>query len=336
MTQGTMIQGSVRPLFDDQDFAVLVTPEAPVSDPMSWIAANLDGIQRLGLAHPAMVLRDIGVRNDTDFQRVCSSLLGEPSAYMYRSTPRTEVIDGIMTATEYPASEEILMHCESAYQRDWPLRLAFCCIQPAASGGQTPIADIHALTQALGSELVDEFHRRGVRYIRNYHDGFDLPWQTVFQTDDPRQVEAYCKAQGIDVIWLADGRLRTEQTAQGTAVHPLSGQRLWFNQAHLFHPSALGEDVWQDMQDIFGDDGLPRDARFGDGTPIEPDVLACVRNTFAATARQFDWQAGDVMLVDNMLVAHGRRPFSGARRVLVSMGPMRSTLTTETAQAPGR
>lgn len=327
-----MIEGNVRPLFDDQDFAVLVTPDVPVSDPMGWIAANLDDIQRLATAHPAVVLRNIGVSSESDFQQVCASLLGAPSEYMYRSTPRTEVIEGIMTATEYPASEEILMHCESAYQRDWPLRLAFCCLQPAASGGQTPIADIRALTDALGSELVDEFQRRGVRYIRHYHDGVDLPWQTVFQTDDPRQVESYCKSHDIDATWLADGRLRTEQTAQGTADHPFNGERLWFNQAHLFHPSALGEEVWQDMVEIFGDDGMPRDARYGDGAPIEPEVLERIRKDYAAAARQFDWQAGDVLLVDNMLVAHGRRPFSGQRRVLVSMGPMLSAITARAGQ----
>ena len=31
------------------------------------------------------------------------------------------------------------------------------------------------------------------------------------------------------------------------------------------------------------------------------------------------WQPGDVALLDNYLVMHGRRPFSGKRRVLASL-----------------
>jgi alpha-ketoglutarate-dependent taurine dioxygenase len=33
----------------------------------------------------------------------------------------------------------------------------------------------------------------------------------------------------------------------------------------------------------------------------------------------FAWQKGDLLMVDNMLVAHGRAPFTGPRRILVAM-----------------
>lgn len=82
--------------------------------------------------------------------------------------------------------------------------------------------------------------------------------------------------------------------------------------------------MMEDMLDIFGADGLPRDARLGDGTAISPILLDNVRAAFAMETRDFDWRTGDVMIVDNMRAAHGRRPFTGSRRVLVSMGGMYS------------
>jgi alpha-ketoglutarate-dependent taurine dioxygenase len=32
-----------------------------------------------------------------------------------------------------------------------------------------------------------------------------------------------------------------------------------------------------------------------------------------------DWNTGDLLVIDNVLVGHGRRPFTGSRRVLVAM-----------------
>lgn len=320
------IEGSVRRLFDGEDFAVIVEPNGESGNAPAWVSGNLPAIETLAREHPVVVLRGIGISAEADFPAVRDLLVGQPANYVYRSTPRTEVLEGIMTATEYPATEEILMHCENAYQRDWPLRLVFCCIKPSETGGQTPVADVRAVTRALGDEVLDEVERRGVRYVRNYHEGFDLDWKTVFQTEDRGEVEAFCRANDIDFEWTPEGHLRTAQTCQGTARHPVTGERLWFNQAQLFHPSALGEDVLEDLIDIFGEDSLPRDARYGDGAPIEPEILSRVRDAFQAEARQFDWQAGDVMIVDNMLASHARRPFTGSRRVLVSMGRMNSEL----------
>ena len=311
-------------LFDDEPLGVVV--EAPESgiDLAAWLDVQRDAVEDLASRHPVVLLRGFSVPDEAAFARVRDRLIPKPADYVYRSTPRTSVGDGILTATEYPASEEILLHCENAYQRDWPLRLVFCCLIPAETGGQTPVCDVRRVTERLGDDILDTVERRGIRYIRNYHPGFDLDWRTVFQTEDRGDVEAFCAENGIEWEWLPDGHLRTAQICQGVATHPVTGERVWFNQAHLFHPSALGDEAMEDMIDIFGSDGLPRDARYGDGEPIAPEILDRVRRAFADEARQFDWRAGDVTVVDNMLAAHGRRPFTGARRVLVSMGLMAS------------
>lgn len=316
----------VCPVFSDRDFAALVEAENPEIDLAVWVDENREALERLTTEYPVLLLRGFKVANDFDFVRVRQSLIPTPAEYLYRSTPRSHVDDGVMTATEYPENQEILQHCENAYQRDWPMRLLFCCLVAAQSGGQTSVSDVSRVTQRLDPEIVDEFGKRGICYIRNYHDGFDLDWRVVFQTQSRDAVETFCKANDITTEWIDDNSLRTRQVCQGVANHPVTGELLWFNQAHLFHPSALGNEVMQDMMDIFGTDGLPRYAQFGDDTTIPPDMLSHVRAAFAAETRSFDWQAGDVMIVDNMRAAHGRQPYSGDRRVLVSMGFMYSEM----------
>lgn len=317
---------NVCSVFSDREFAALIEAEHPEIDLAIWVSENRDALERLTTDYPVLLFRGFKVANDGDFVRVRQSLIPTPAEYLYRSTPRSHVDSGVMTATEYPANQEILQHCENAYQRDWPMRLLFCCLVPAQIGGQTSLSDVSRVTQRLGPEVVKVFGNLGICYIRNYQEGFDLDWRVVFQTESRDVVEAFCKANEITYEWLDGSSLRTRQVCQGVANHPATGEQLWFNQAHLFHPSALGDEVMQDMLDIFGADGLPRHSQFGDGTAISPDMLACVREAFAAEARSFDWQAGDVMIVDNMRAAHGRQPYSGDRRVLVSMGLMYSEM----------
>jgi alpha-ketoglutarate-dependent taurine dioxygenase len=113
--------------------------------------------------------------------------------------------------------------------------------------------------------------------------------------------------------------LRTEQVCQGAARHPLSGDIVFFNQAHLFHVSSLSAKAAADMIEFFGRDRLPRNATYGDGEDIRADDLELVRAAFSSAAVDLQWQQGDVVILDNMRFAHGRRAYSGERRVLASL-----------------
>jgi hypothetical protein len=267
----------------------------------------------------AVVLRGFRVPDAEAFSAFIDALHVAPMPYTYRSTPRTQVASGVYTATEYPADREIPLHNENAYQRNWPNKIAFCCLQPATTGGETPLADMHAVEAQLGADLIERFARLGVRYDRVYYDGFDLPWQEVFQSEDRADVERFCAAQQIACQWLEDGGLKTSQVSPGTQRHPLNGRTYYFNQAHLFHPSSLGEDVLEYLLDAFGADGLPRNACYGNGEPIDDATLTRVREAFAGAAVDIAWQRGDIVLADNLQVAHGRRSYTGARRVLTSL-----------------
>lgn len=288
-------------------------------DLLPWLAAEQALVRTLIDRHGALLLRGFGPPEPEHLADVLTLLGGALVDYVYKSTPRTRVEGRVFTATEYPADQWIPQHCEMAYARTWPRLLAFHCITAADDGGQTPLADVARVTERLPADLLARFEERGVLYIRNYGLGVDLHWTDVFQTDDPRAVDALCVETGIETEWLDDDHLRTRQVCQGTARHWRTGERVVFNQAHLFHPSNLPAAVREALEAAFGEEDLPRTARYGDGSPIDEADLARVRAAFDAETRMFDWQPGDVLLVDNMRWSHGRAPFSGSRRVLVAM-----------------
>jgi alpha-ketoglutarate-dependent taurine dioxygenase len=211
------------------------------------------------------------------------------------------------------------MHNEMAYTNSWPLKIWFLCLKAAEQQGETPIADSRQIYNRLNPALRERFAEKKVMYVRNYGTGIDLPWQNVFQTDDKAEVEDYCRQNGIEFEWKADDGLRTRQVCQAVAMHPKTGEMLWFNQAHLFHASSLKPEIYESLISTFKEEDYPRNTYYGDGSPIEPAALAEIRAIYEAEAVIFPWQEGDVLMLDNMLVAHGRQPFTGSRKIVVGM-----------------
>lgn len=238
--------------------------------------------------------------------------------YEFGSTPRSSVSGGIYTSTEYPAHSSIPLHGEQAYTREWPLKIWFFCAQAAARGGETPIADARLVLRRMPAHLRARF-AKGLIYVRNYSDELDLPWQRVFNTESKAAVENYCAMHDIAWEWLADDGLRTRQHCQSIARHPRTGESVWFNQAHLFHVSALDADVREMLIDIYGEENLPRNTYYGDGSVIPDADLDVVRAVLDDCKIIFPWQTGDVLMLDNMLTMHAREPFSGPRKVVVAM-----------------
>jgi alpha-ketoglutarate-dependent taurine dioxygenase len=311
-------------MFPDQRILLLVQAPASDRDIGNFVQAYSQQIQSALLQHGAVLLRGFEVHNAEDFARCIDATGLERIDYVYRSTPRTAVGDKIFTATEYPPQQDIVLHNENAYQRDWPLKLAFCCVVAAPSGGATPVGDMRKITDGIGPRLVEQFAERGVRYVRHYRHHVDLSWQVVFQAETPESVADYCRAAGIEHEWLDAETLRTSQIAHGVAEHPLTGEQVYFNQAHLFHVTSLGTKGAESLIKLFGADRLPRHATYGNGEEIAAEDLEHVRAVFRRNEVTFSWQQGDVLFLDNMQVAHGRRPYRGPRKILASLLDARS------------
>jgi hypothetical protein len=289
------------------------------TDVRSWIRSNQVllsvTLDRLG----ALLLRQEQVVTESGFKELVAAFSQHPLDYVYRSTPRTSLGSGIYTATEFPAGLTIPQHSENSYQSEWPLYLLFFCECPAVgTGGQTSLARLSNVTNRIDCSIRQRFAAKKVAYIRNYNKNLDLPWQIVFQTESRSQVEEFCYAHNIEFEWRGEC-LRTRQVCQALARHPRTGAIVWFNQAHLFHPSSLDERTRATMRQLFAADDFPRNATYGDGTPLDEPELDHIRRAFNDEIVTFQWRSGDVLILDNMQISHGRTPYKGARRVLVAM-----------------
>ena len=288
--------------------------------PSTCLAQLRERIEFAKTQFGGLLLRGFAPLSSAAFNSFATSF-GKPLlTYEFGSTPRSRIEKGVYSSTEYPADQWIDQHNEQSYTLKWPGSIWFYCDLPAEQGGATPIADSRLVYRRLDPALRRHFSEHGVMYVRNYGNGLDLPWEQVFGTDDRTEVERYCRANHIDYEWLDDGdALRTRQVCQSEVRHPVTGDTVWFNQAHLFHVSSLPPSVREALLDVVDADRLPRNTFFGDGTPIEASMLDEIRSVYRDTMLSFPWQAADALVLDNLLMSHGRAPFSGKRRVLVAM-----------------
>lgn len=306
------------------ELPALIVPAVPGQSLLAALPALRAEIDALMTTVGGVLLRGFEVPAVEDF-RAFAAAFGHPLLnYEFGSTPRSAIGGGVYTTTEYPAHQSIPLHNEQAYTRMWPMKAWFHCVLPAQEGGETPIADSRAIYRRMPAAIRQRF-ADGILYVRNYGD-FDVPWQQVFNTDSRDEVEAFCRKAHIQWEWKDDGDLRTTQLCQAIETHPVTGDTVWFNQAHLFHVSNLQPEVRESLEELLGLDNLPRNTYFADGSPIPDQMLDEVRAVLDAETVSFLWEKGDVLMLDNMLAAHARSPFKGPRKVVVAMAQSHGNL----------
>jgi len=307
-------------LVPNKSLPLVVEPATKSVDLVSWAEDNRERVEQELLANGAILLRGFGLNAPDDLQRFALAVSkGELIEYRERSSPRSTVSGLVYTSTDYPADQSIFLHNENSYAHNWPKKLFFFCQSPAELGGETPIADVRKVLTRIDAEIVQQFARKGVLYVRNFSDAVGLSWKTVFQTEDRNQVEDYCRQSGYDFEWRDNSRLRTRRIGQAVATHPQTGEKIWFNHAAFFHISTLPQTIWESLLHQCREEDLPNHTYYGDGSQIEPSTIEQIREAYRSEAITFQWRMGDLLIIDNMLVAHGRAPYQGRRKILVAM-----------------
>ena len=292
---------------------------APTRDAAGWAAEHRDALRAVVAEHGAVMVRGLGLSDPEQviavFHQLATQLMADREAF----ASRRSYGPGVYSSSTWPPNQPMCMHHELSYRLEFPGLMLFACLVPPASGGATGVADAARVLQALPADLVERFEREGWILARSFNDEIGASIAEAFGTDDPAAIEAYCQANGIEYAWQPDGELRTRQRRSTVVRHPLTGQRCWFNQIAFLNEWTMAPEVHEYLVEIYGEDGLPFNTRFGNGDPIGEDIVDLLNEVYEAHTVREPWQAGDLMLVDNIRCAHSREPYEGPREVLVGM-----------------
>ena len=321
MLKTRLPEGRTLPLVVETDGATRGSDSDPDSAARLFLVHGA-GLREKLLECGALLLRGARAMTATEFADFVRLFSGkEPLDYVGGASPRLALGGGVYTSTEYPEHYSLSLHNELSYTYRWPEHLFFHCAVAPAGGGETPVADSRALLRSIDAEVVGEFKRKRIRYERNLAGdaGSGYSWRAAFETDDRRAVEDYCRRGGVSFSWKEDGGLRLSETRPATAAHPRTGEEVWFNQADGFHPSGMDAETYRALVSAAGEEGLRLNARFGDGSRIDSSMLDSVREAARREMALVPWEEGDILILDNMLAAHGRMPFTGPRKILLAM-----------------
>ncbi|XP_077985163.1 dapdiamide synthesis protein DdaC-like [Glandiceps talaboti] len=269
-----------------------------------------------------ILFRGLPLNGVDNFSRFVKALRYKNKLYIGGSGQRHEVDELVYTAADNePPVYTIEPHNEMAYHNDPPMKLLFYCDHPATPGhgGESVVADVRDILPKLNKEVVDKFERLGVRY-HNYvgcKNKNDSPrnWQEI---NDKIKLSLFLENHGYGYRWEDNNSLIFWQNVPAFRRHPLTGERIWFNQitgnhaSYCFdHPNFVDLDIpnWK----------YPYHSTYGDGSEIEPEVIQHIRDVLWQTAVGFQMQKSDVLVYDNMYTQHARIGYTGKRKLVVAL-----------------
>ncbi len=298
-----------------------------------WMANNHDAIEQALLLFGALVWRGFPIADTDEFLIMMQGFSPYAQGYAGGTSNRKAIKDGVMEATRTPPDVYIQLHQEMSYMPQNPRALAFFCKQPPDHGGETVICDMRGFLEELPDALRRKFEEHDAVYVRNLRsqdvdDWRARPefrhasWQYWFDSEDRNVVSAQLGERGTEYSWNEDGSLTFWNRTPAIALHPDTGDRLYFNQlnSQIQNAANIGDERYNLLNDHYGGHtDWPYSVRFGNGDPITDEDYRVLRATLEARKIAFPWQAGDVMLLDNKLTAHGRHPYAGERNVQVML-----------------
>ncbi|WP_125718604.1 TauD/TfdA family dioxygenase [Pseudoalteromonas rubra] len=308
-------------------FPIVIEPVNSLGHPKDWIAQNEEKVAAYLRQYGAILLRGFDMKDEQAFRESANEFIPTLAKYMEGATPRTNLGKGAYTSTEFPSELSIAQHNELSYIKSWPMRIVFGCLIAAEEQGATPIADVRKVLDYIDEDIKQEFAEKGWMLVRNYGNGLGPTWQKAFNTDDIEDVIEYCKAADVELEVINAQQIRTRQVRPAIHSHALTGESVWFNHAAFWHPSSLCPIIRKELVSQFGEDALTYNTLYGDGTVIPDDVIEHINAAYEKATVTFLWQEGDILLMDNMLISHGRSPYKGDRRILVSMGEPVTNIT---------
>lgn len=295
------------------------SPDITLDQATSWVSERAAELDAKAAKHGAVLFRDFPLKTDLDFDAFIAAF-GFPN-FKYEDSlsnaVRTNRTERVFTANEAPPDVTIFLHHEMAQTPIFPSKLFFFCEKAAESGGATPLCRSDVLFEIL-KEKVPTFasncEEKGLLY-RTVMPGNDDPesgmgrsWQSTFSVETREEAETAMAKLGYAAEWLDDGCLQATTPVLPAVWDLGDGRKSFFNQL------IAAFKGWKDSRN-----DPSKSITFGDGSPLDPADANRAAELAEEITFDVPWQDGDVALVDNYVAMHGRRTFSGTRKVLASL-----------------
>jgi len=307
--------------YSDQPFPLALACQVPATldGAAAWVAENRRQLCDRAALHGAILFRGFPLAGPEDFDRFITAfdLPNFPYEESLSNAVRVVKTARVFTANEAPPTVTIFLHHEMAQTPIYPSKLFFFCEQPSESGGATPLCRSDVLWDRLRSkcpEFARDCESKGLKYSNvmpsqnDPNSGMGRSWQSTLRASTPEQAEERLKALGYSWTWLTDGSLRAT-TPMLPAVRKLADGRTSF-----FNQLIAAFQGWKDERN-----DPAKAITFGEGTPLDRDAVNVATGLGEELSFNLAWQRGDVALVDNYVTMHGRRAFTGTRKVLASL-----------------
>lgn len=288
--------------------------------PLAWLQAHRVELRAAQRAAGALLVRGLGLRDHTDVAAAAEVFVDQPMVEHEAFATRHSYSRTVYSSSEWPADQPMCMHHELSYASSFPATMVFGCLRTPASGGAIALADAELVLRSLPQRLVDRFARQGWILRRTYGDSVGVSWQDALLATDRAGAQRYAERNDLTLRWLPDGRLTTEQRRPAVLRHPGTGGRCWFNQIAFLNEWTLEPVIREYLLLEFGADGLPFNTCHGDGEPISEPVVQTINTVYERCAVREPWSEGDLLVVDNVRMAHSRDTFEGTREVAVVLG----------------
>ncbi|KAJ9568456.1 hypothetical protein OSB04_004422 [Centaurea solstitialis] len=309
-------------------FPTVLTPNPSIdftgvklSDFEEAIRANKLWLESLLQKRGVILFRGFHVSSPSEFSRVVEAF-GFPDIPHEKGgsrAARTKVVERVYTPNEFPLDKELPLHHEMTYVPNPPTKLFFFCDEEPQKGGETPVVLSHIIYEKMKEkhpEFVELLEEHGLTYIKLASETNDpstingTGWKTTYNTNDKSVAEERAAQFGTKLEWIGDVARITTNPMPGIRFDKESGKKTWFNSLSLTYNGHANRN------NNIGNSSV----ELGNGEPVPDDVMEYYMKIVEEECVAIPWKKGDVMLVNNLIALHGRRPLlKPPRRILVSL-----------------
>nr|GEV35261.1 clavaminate synthase-like protein At3g21360 [Tanacetum cinerariifolium]GEV42537.1 clavaminate synthase-like protein At3g21360 [Tanacetum cinerariifolium] len=283
------------------------------------IRANKTWLESLLNERGVIFFRGFPVKSPSDFHGVVDAF-GFPEAfYVGGRASRTKVVGRVYTANECPPDQGIPFHHEMAYVPDFPSKLFFFCEEEPGKGGETPVVLSHIIYDKMKErhpDFVARLEEHGLTYIKVAGEEDDpssftgSSWKSAYKTDDKNVAEQMAAKMGTKLEWIGNAAKIITGPVPAIRFHEETQRKTWFNSLAVSYNGPASDRNNKRNTSI----------ELGNGDLVPDDAVRDFLSILEEECVAIPWKKGDVMLVNNLMVLHSRRPLlKPPRRILASL-----------------